>query len=451
MVRVLLISANREHFPEPVFPLGAAYVASSLIREGMIVRIFDAGLSRFPLWSLRKAINAYRPDFIGLSLRNIDNAAYPFTRYYVDGYRELMRTLRISSSAPVFLGGSAFAIFPEELMGLLGADAGAAGDGEEGMLRLCSEEKDESAEVRKCGNSEFRIVRATLDDLAWVEFPRDLDTLFPSFDRYRTIGIQTSRGCPHRCIYCTYPVLEGSRIRPRPADAVADEIAFLSSAHGKRDFFFVDSSLNADERHLEDVCRALIAKKVTIRFSCYLTPRMSDPSLFRLLAEAGCVAVDFGTDSCSATMLGSLRKGFTVNDVIDTSGACRAAGIDFCHSLIFGAPGETRETVRETVKWIDTISPRAAVAMTGIRIYPGTEMEHVAVREGIISSRDELLRPRFYFHGEDLGLFRMISAIGAARRNWFLPGARDWSSAPGPRLLRLFHRSGPLWRTFRQP
>ena len=240
-------------------------------------------------------------------------------------------------------------------------------------------------------------------------------------------------------------------MRHRSADAVADEIAFLCRDHGKRDFFFVDSSLNTDERHLEKVCRALIEKKISIRFSCYLTPKMKDPSLFRLLSEAGCVAVDFGPDSCSETMLRSLRKGFTVNDVIDVSNACRAAGIDFCHSLIFGAPGETPETVRETMKWIDTIAPKAVIAMTGIRIYPGTEMEQIAVREGIISSHEELFRPRFYFHGEDLGLFRMISANGAARRNWFLPGSRDWSAAPGPRILRFLHRNGPLWKTFGRP
>jgi radical SAM superfamily enzyme YgiQ (UPF0313 family) len=437
MGRVLLISANREHFPEPVFPLGAAYVASALVQSGMSVRVFDAGLCRFPFRALEKEIMTYQPEYIGLSLRNIDNAAYPCTKYYVDEYKKLARTIRLRSHAPLFLGGPAFSIFPHELMRFLDADGGTVGDGEEGMVRLCS-------------GKNRSLIRAELPDLRMVGFPRDIDTIFPSFRKYRTIGIQTARGCPHRCIYCTYPVLEGGKVRLRDPGAVVDEIAFLYRTQGRRDFFFVDSSFNADEHHMEDICRAIIALRLPIRFSCYLAPRMSDLSLFALLSEAGCVGVDFGSDSCSDAMLNSLQKSFTVRDIQRVSAACRKAGPDFCHSLIFGGPGETRETVDETVRRMDEIRPKAVVAMTGIRIYPGTEIERIASREGLILAGEEMLKPRFYFHGKDEGLLQIITGLASARRNWFLPGERDWSSALGPRILRLFHRVGPLWRTFRQ-
>lgn len=450
MKRVLLISANRERFPEPVFPLGAAYVASSLQRTGMIVRIFDAGTPHLPFLPLVKELKTFHPDFVGLSIRNIDNASYPFTRYYVNGYASLADTIRRHSPVPVFIGGSAFSIFPHELLNILGADAGVAGDGEEGMVRLCKGQKDGSAEVQRHGSSELPISPSRLDDLAQVEFPKDIHKIFPSFHKYRTIGIQTARGCPRRCIYCTYPLLEGGKVRLRPPEAVADEIAFLYRRHGKQDFFIVDSSFSSDEQHMEKVCRSIISKHLPIRFSCYVSPGMTDPSILALLSEAGCVAVDFGTDSCSEGMLTSLRKGFSVKDIMRVSGACRRAGIDFCHSLIFGGPGETPETVDETVRRMDEIRPRAVVAMTGIRVYPGTEMERIALRDGIISPGEELLRPRFYFHGEDEGLLGRVYDHASARRNWFLPGQRDWSSALGPKLLRLFHRKGPLWRTLRK-
>ena len=437
MRQVLLVSANREHFPEPVFPLGAAYVASALTQRGMSVRVFDAGLHRFPLRALQKEILTCQPTFIGLSLRNIDNASYPCIRYYVDGYRKIAETVRLHSRAPLFLGGPAFSIFPEELMRLLDADRGAVGDGEGGMFRLCS-------------GGEETLVRTELHQLGTVGFPRQIETIFPSFYKYRTIGIQTARGCPHRCIYCTYPLLEGKTMRLRPPEAVAEEISFLCRTHGKRDFFFVDSSFNADEHHMEDICRAIIAQQLPIRFSCYLAPKMKDLSLFRLLSEAGCVAVDFGTDSCSEEMLGSLRKSFTANDIQKVSEACRRAGLDFCHSLIFGGPGERPETVKETVMRMDEIQPRAVIAMTGIRVYPGTEIARLAAAQGLITPGEDMLKPRFYFHGEQYGLLRSIAGLAAERRNWFLPGERDWSSALGPRILRLFHRIGPLWRTFRR-
>ena len=437
MLRVLLVSANRTHFPEPVFPLGITYVASALIREGASVRIFDAGLHLFPLRALSGEIMSFRPQAIGLSLRNIDNATYPCTEYYVPEYLRVVRAIRARSNAPIFLGGSAFSIFPKELMALLCADAGAGGDGEDVIIRLCRGERGS-------------FLSAELPDLGVVEFPRTIDSLFPSFRRYRTIGIQSARGCPHRCIYCTYPILEGSRVRTRLADAVVDEIDFLYRKHGRRDFFFVNSSFNANETHMAGICEALIRKALPVRFSCYLEPKMSDRSLFRLLAEAGCIAVDFGTDSCSETVLRALGKGFTVEDIKNASEGCKRAGIDFCHSLLFGGPGETAMTVKETVRNMDSIRPKAAVAMTGIRVYPKTEIEAIARKEGILSSGDSLLWPRFYFPTGYAGpILAEVIGASAARRNWFLPGRQFWSAAIGPYLLRLLHRKGPLWRTFR--
>lgn len=438
MLRVLLISANQERFPEPVFPLGAVYVASALLREGMGAKIFDAGTSLFPLHSLSRHLRIYRPDVIGVSLRNIDNAAYPCVQGYTSGYVKLMQTIREHSSAPVFLGGSAFSLFPGQLMHMLNADGGTVGDGEEGMIRLCRGKKG-------------TVVHVLVSDLHTVSFPLEIESLFPSFRTYQTLGIQTARGCPRRCIYCTYPVLEGKRVRLRPVDAVADELQSLYTRHGIRNFFVVDSTFNADENHMAHICRAIIARKLPIRFSCYLEPKMSDPSLFGLLSEAGCVAVDFGTDSGSEGMLRTLRKGFTVADVRDVSDACRRAGIDFCHSLLFGGPSETRKSVKETVGLMDEIRPKAVIAMTGIRIYPGTEMERIALSEGVIFAGIDMLTPRFYLAGRDHGLVRAVRAYAAERRNWFLPGERYRSSAYGNRMLRFLYRKGPLWRTFKQP
>src|SRR3990172_3290242 len=191
-MKVLLVSANRERFPEPVFPIGPAYAASALLREGWSVRIFDAGMARSPFPSLRREIEAFRPDFVGVSLRNADNAAYPHTRCYLPGYVRIVAEIRAFTAVPLLLGGSGFSIFPGELMELLRAEGGVTGDGEEGLPRLLRGEKGP-------------VVRGTLPDLSGVEFPRIADGILPSIDRYRTIGIQTARGCPREGAYCTYP------------------------------------------------------------------------------------------------------------------------------------------------------------------------------------------------------------------------------------------------------
>ena len=438
-MKVLLVSANRERFPEPVFPIGPAYTASALQREGWSVRMFDAGMARSPGPSLRREIESFRPEFVGVSLRNVDNAAYPHTRCYLPGYVRIVAEIRASTQAPLLLGGSGFSLFPGELMELLRAEGGATGDGEDGLLRL----------LRGEGGP---ILHGGLPDLSSVGFPGNLDEIFPSFRRYGTIGVQTARGCPRECAYCTYPSLEGSGMRLRPPEAVAAEMERLFRRYGRREFFLVDSTFNADESHMAAVCRAIRSAGIPARFSCYLQPVSSDPGLYRLLAEAGCVAVDFGTDTGSERMLASLRKGFTVDDIRAASGACRKAGIDFCHSLLFGGPGETEETIRETVRRMDESCPKAVVAMAGIRIYPGTEIERIARQEGRIADGDSLLAPRFYLPpGDPERILRAVREAAAGRSNWFLPGRRDWSAAIAPRLLRLIPRAGPLWRNFRRP
>lgn len=199
------------------------------------------------------------------------------------------------------------------------------------------------------------------------------------------------------------------------------------------------------------VLEELANRKLPVRFSCYMQPKMSYSGIFQLLRKAGCVAVDFGTDSGSPAMLSSFCKPFTQSDISATSLACRKAGIDFCHSLIFGGPGETRETIAETVRLMDELSPRAVIAMTGIRIYPGTEMERIAIKEGVIRAGQSLIQPQFYI--SCLGAKsprRAVYKARAGRRNWFFPGKKDWSSMIGFRILSFLYRKGPLWKIFRK-
>jgi radical SAM superfamily enzyme YgiQ (UPF0313 family) len=435
--RTLLISANRETFPEPVFPIGPVYVANALQMGGIRVRIFDMQ-QHSSISFLQKEITAFRPTCIGISLRNIDNAAYPATRFYLPSYVALVKSIETICKVPIILGGSAFSLFPYEITAHLKAGGGVKGDGES-AVGIFQELKEGQI-----------IATDPLKNMTDVTFPKNINDIFPGFLRYKTVGIQTARGCPNKCIYCTYPSLEGNKRRERSSESVVEDIARLYKNFGINNFFIVDSLFNANEGHMVRVLEKLAKQRLPIVFSCYMQPKMSDPAIFRLLKKAGCVAVDFGTDSGSPTLLSSLRKPFTQDDITAVSLACRKVSIDFCHSLIFGGPGEKPETIAETFSLMDKISPRAVIAMTGLRIYPGTEMERIAIEEGVIRAGQSLFKPQFYF--SFLGaqtLLKVVYERAAQRRNWFFPGRKDWSSTIGYRVLNFLYRKGPLWRTFR--
>ncbi len=453
MQRVLLVVANREQFPEPAFPVGALYVARAVEAAGGRARVFDAGLYRRPLAALRAELRDWRPDVVGLSLRNADNAAWPCTNTYTGWYAQVADAVRAGAPrARLVLGGPAFSIFPREMRRALLVADGVVGDGEVAARRLAAGALPEG------------IVDEPLRDLGEVGLPDDLTAVFPGAGRYRTTGVQTARGCPHGCVYCTYPRLEGTYLRRRPPAAVAAEMQRLRRDLGTTEQFVVDSSFNADERHMTAVCEELLrlrsgpaAPLADVSFSCYLQPRVSDPAVFGLLRAAGCTSVDFGIDSAAETLLPRFGKSFTVADLRAATAAARAAGLDVCHSLLFGGPGETPATVAETVRVTDEAAPTAVVAMVGLRIYPGTALAQVAREAGLTGEREPLLEPRFYAAGHIAGdpgmmwLPRQVGEAAAPRRSWFLPGARDWSAAWGPRLLRRFGKSGPLWRNFPRP
>ena len=453
MTRVLIVVANREQFPEPAFPVGGLYVAGAVEAAGGRARVFDAGLYRRPLAALRRELADFAPDVVGLSLRNADNAAWPYTNTYTDWYARVADAVRAAAPrAQIVLGGPAFSIFPREIRRALLVADGVVGDGEPAARRMAG------------GSPLQGISDELLDDLGGVGLPGDLAAVFPGAGRYRTAGVQTARGCPHRCVYCTYPRLEGTRLRRRPPEAVADEMARLRRDLGTTEQFVVDSSFNADEGHMTAVCEALLARRsgpgaalADVSFSCYLQPRVSHPDVFRLLAAAGCTSVDFGIDTAAEELLDGFGKSFTIEDVRESTAAAEAAGMDVCHSLLFGGPGETPETVAETVRVTDEIGPTAVVAMVGLRIYPETTLAQVARDAGLIGERQPLLEPCFYAAGRIAGdpemmwLPRQVREAAAPRRSWFLPGARDWSAAWGPRLLRRFGKAGPLWRNFPRP
>jgi radical SAM superfamily enzyme YgiQ (UPF0313 family) len=166
----------------------------------------------------------------------------------------------------------------------------------------------------------------------------------------------------------------------------------------------------------------------------------------QLMLAAGCTGVEFGSDAGNQMMLHNLGKNFTVDDLSRASGVCKEAGISFCHSLLLGGPGETMESVQQTLNTITGMSPTAIICMVGIRVFPETRLSLIAAKEGMISPDEDFLGPVFYLSPAIQGeILPFMEKFSKQNPNWIFPGLNINMSLALQKKLRRFGIKGPLW------
>jgi len=451
-MQILLISANRERMPYPVAPLGLAYIAGALLAEGHDVRAIDLCFSEDIESDLTQILQDFPPDVIGISLRNLDNLTYPPSISYLPELEETIAIIRRCTAAPIVIGGSGFSLAPLPLMQRLKVDFGIVGEGEGSMVELVQRVEqgasfDRIPGVLIRGNDEF-LPPIPLDSFD-IPARRVLDN-----ERYLKEGgmanIQTKRGCPFNCIYCTYPLLEGKRVRVRDVGEVVRELKDLQTEQGVDYCYFVDDIFNYPPDYTDALLREMIAQGVKMKWTAFVNPRFLTPEITALMAEAGCQGVEMGVDSGSSKILRLYGKGFETQDIINASQHCRGADLNFALYLLLGGPGEDEATLHDTFALMDRLDPTAVIIMVGIRIYPHTPLREMAVQEGVIKEDDDLLEPRFYISpllgsGGPERLIELVTEGAMGRRGWIVPGLEINISPPLMEGIRKFGFRGPLW------
>jgi radical SAM superfamily enzyme YgiQ (UPF0313 family) len=448
-MKILLISVNRERMPFPVFPLGLAYIAKPLKEEGHQIEVMDLCFSQEVSVDLQNVLHRFRPELIGVSLRNLDNLTYPTSISYLKEVEEVIGICRQSPSSRLVIGGSGYSLAPKELLQHLNVDFGIVGEGEEAFRQLVRRlEKGDPISP-----SPYLLIKERpIPPLIEGEkvFPiKSPDRSFFETQRYFEEGgmgnIQTKRGCPFSCIYCTYPLLEGKKVRLRKTEEVVDEIYRLVK-EGVDYIYFVDDIFNYPPSYAESLCREMARKKVDVKWSAFVHPGFLNEALLQWMKEAGCVGIEFGTDSGSPRMLGNYKKSFTQEDILQSSSLCSKLNVNHCHYLLFGGPGENEETIEESFHLMDQLDPTAIIAMLGIRIYPGTEMERLSLSQGVIDQDANLIYPHFYISPALEGrLNEVIQEKALARKRWIVPGLEINITQNLMEQIRRFRIRGPLW------
>lgn len=450
-MKLLLISANRERVPYPVFPIGLAFLVDPLQQAGHELRALDLCFEDQPVAAIDRMLAVEQPEAVLISLRNLDNVTWPQSVSYLPYLTRLVAVCK--GRTTVIVGGSGFSLMPVEILADCGADIGVVGEGEELMPQLLH--------CLETGNDVSGLPGVVLPGAAGFIPPKPVNAIgnpnreLFDISRYLQEGgmvnLQTKRGCPFGCTYCTYPLLEGQRMRTRPVSEIVSEIKSLVDDHGVDYLYFVDDIFNYPASFLEQLCSALVTDRLRVNWSAFINPDFITPQLLELMQQAGCDAVEFGTDTGSPAMLQSLRKSFTVEQVRSASQLCRAAGIDFAHYILFGGPGETDATVRESFSLMDELEPTAVIAMTGIRIYPRTVLYQTALAEGVIGPETDLLQPVFYLSPAVRDhLAELVTTESMQRKNWIVPGLEVNVSDAMLEALRMFKVRGPLWKLLKR-
>ena len=412
--RVLLVSTNRERQPYPVVPNGLACVASALDAAGHSVEFLDLCFAKNAVASARGAASRFRPDVIGVSVRNIDNSDAIALRHYTPEAREVLHALREAApSARVVAGGAAFGVAPEALFRDLAVDYAVAGDGERASVALIDALSSGTGAAIDALPGLVRERNGTVvftppgEDADLDSLPRPSLHRWIDLARYQrhgaTIPIQTKRGCVYKCVYCTYRNVEGWGYRTRDPELVTDEIEELKVKAHIRHFDFVDSTFNSPPGHALRVCEAITRRKLNVHLdTTNFTPAAASSELLRAMTLAGFRTLGITAESASDPVLEKLEKGFTAAKVREVAERVEKHGIKTLWIFLVGGPGETTQTVEETLSFARWRLERGdAVYLTvGLRIYPGTTLHRIAISEGIVPSASSLLDPTFYFSSE---------------------------------------------------
>jgi len=443
---ILFISANQLKEPYPVYPLGISYLVSYLEEHLPDLKILLFDFNKNDYSELVQLIKKEHPKYIGVSFRNIDDVNFYAKNSYIAHYKAIVDLVKVNSKATIIIGGPGYSIFPIEMYNLLQPDFGIYGEGEISLYKLIN--------ILENNKNNF-------EDVPRLIYKKDNKTIFnqkgnstlqpkTSYNKELTdyywqnsgmLNIQTKRGCPYNCIYCTYPLIEGKNVRTHNPEILVENIEKYLYENNVDYFFFTDSLFNLKNKFNYKFAELILRKNIKFKWGAYFNFKNLPEDLLVLLKRAGLTHIEFGTDSLCDITLNSYRKPFTFEEILNTSDICNKLDIDFAHFLILGGYGETKGTLKETFENSKKIGLTVFFTFVGMRIYPNTELYKIAINEGKIQPTDDLLLPKYYVTEEYNEEFVKQLAKESGKR-WVFP---DEDSSAIINKLRMKGKKGPLW------
>lgn len=383
-MKVLLINPP-SNSPQPIMPLGLAYLAAALESKGIPVDVVDAWAEGLDFKLLEKRIA--ETEGVGLIGITVMSPIYPA------GIKTIRIARKAAPESKIIIGGTHPSSLPEEcLKDCPELDFAAAGEGDELIVRLVGALLGDGTQLSSIKGLAYRengvIIFnghadpiSDLDDLPFPSrhlFPLPRYKPHPPYRLYNAFATMiTSRGCPFQCTYCTKSV-SGRDFRFQSTGRVVDEIDHLIKNYGIRQIHFYDDDFTINKKRVADLCDEIVDRKIKIVWSCVTRVDLVDEILLEKMKMSGCWLISYGVESGCQHILDKVKKGYKVEQVKNAFMLTKMVGIRTLGYFMAGFPGETRETLNDTVELSFEIDPDF-VSWSITALYPGSNLYDQAV------------------------------------------------------------------------
>jgi radical SAM superfamily enzyme YgiQ (UPF0313 family) len=361
----------------PVYPpMDLVYAATVLRALGVTTHLVDSLGRELPV----DQVVALEPDVVAVRV------AFPTVVTDLHWASELKRA---APGIAVVAFGALVQQTPDEILAHPSVDALALGEAEVSLaaLALGGELHTIPGIMTSSDSPRSAPSVANLDGLPfpdWSLLPVEQYTLAEiGTPRPGAYPVLASRGCPHGCAYCSYPVAQGRKLRTRSVDDVLREVELLVSERGARHLLFRDPCFGMDRGWMELLCRGLIAGGHDLTWRCETRPEALAGGMVDLMAEAGLREVNLGVESTDPGVLEEVGRRTRLDDASEVIRRCRELGIDAWVFLIAGLPGDSPEGLRRTAEWVSALHP-ASVEVFPLTLYPGTPLHGAAEQQGTV-------------------------------------------------------------------
>jgi len=389
---VLLINPLKNTLAEgyEAYPSGALVLIGTMLHNrGHRVRIVHMLADGIGIREIGRTVAQFEPDVVGITMGTFQTKCAREVARVVKGVNERILVV-VGGPHPSALKQKIFRDFPH-------VDVVIPGEGEHAFLEIV--EGRDLAGIRGifCPGR-THTPRPLAEDLDYVPLP-NLDLV--GFRKRKFLGldpvgalpsmhIMGTRGCPFQCIFCNKSVW-GTTVRVRRPERIVEEIRWLRTEYGVREVYFLDDTFNLDRKWAEEIFHGIIDgglhRGMRYKATFRANERFLDAEFLALAKEAGVWLVLYGAENGNQAMLDRMKKGITIGELKRAFDLTHRAGLKTTGSFIIGLPGETPETIGETLELQKTLRPFTTGISPAIP-FPGTEFEREVSSKGHLLSAD---------------------------------------------------------------